>query len=90
MEIFGISNLLMNSLLVNDLVAKPPQAGNISYYNKTVSESLVADTGDYADISDEAYKLTILEGIKVPQVDTSSYKNDFNNMIVDYLNKDIS
>jgi|GEM_PF-5553756 len=89
MEISGLSYMLQNSLLVDNLISNPPETGDYSSYNSYLSSTLITDVEDYADISDEAYKLSILDGVQSPQSSTAPYNNDFNNMIVNYLNKDL-
>ena len=89
MEIPGYSTLRMNCLLVDNLVANPPAVQDYSPVNNLASSMLKSDISDYADISDEAYKLSIIDDIQVPQSPTSTYNNNFSNMIVNYLNKDL-
>lgn len=68
-ELTGYSNLLMNSLLVNNLLVSPVAYEPYSSYNDMLPDMLTTDISDYygedysLDISAEAYKLTLLEGL---------------------------
>jgi len=88
-EITGAANLMMNSLLVNNLVVNTPKLNDYNTFNSFVSDTLITDLEDYAEISDEAYKLTLLEDIKIPVSPTAAYNNNFSNMLINYLNRDL-
>ncbi len=89
MEIPGISTLSQDNLLVNNLLVSPPAINDFSTYNNFISGTLTTEPDDVVDISDEAYQLAILDGIEIPQSPTAAYNNDFNNLIVNYLNRDL-
>lgn len=91
--ISSLAYMLRNSLLTDYLLTAPPKVEGNGSFDAIVKKSVTTDTGDYedrAEISAEAYKRTILEGIKVPKSPTATYNNDVNNLVVNYLNKDIS
>lgn len=89
----SLASLRQNSLLSENLFTSPPKVGNFSSLDDIVKQSVTTDTTDledYAEISTEAYKRTILDGINIPKSSIASHNNNINNMLVDYLNKDIS
>lgn len=93
-QLAGYAYLLQNSLLTENLLTSPPKAGSYSSLDSVVRQSVTTsipgELEDTADISPEAYKKTLLDGIQIPKSPTAAYNNNFSNMLVDYLNRDIS
>ncbi len=88
MEILNSPTLLQNSLLVDNFFVNPPAVADYSAYSNMVTSSFTyKEVEDYVEISDEAYKKTILEGVRLVTSPTAYYNNDFNNLVVNYLNK---
>lgn len=75
-EIAGYSSLLMNSMLVDNLIVNPPTYTAYSSYDDMLPDILTTELADYDDyigedysveVSPEAYKLTIMEGLLPPR-----------------------
>ncbi|OGI01081.1 MAG: hypothetical protein A2Y25_04905 [Candidatus Melainabacteria bacterium GWF2_37_15] len=66
------SNLLMNSLLVDNMFVNPPVLPMYNSYNDMLPDMLTTEIDDYygeeytLDISPEAYKLSIIDGLLPP------------------------
>ena len=88
-ELTGAANLLKNSLLTDNLIVSPTKLNDYSTFNNFAASNLVTDVEDYADISPKAYELSLMENLEIPKSPNAAYNNNFSNMIVDYLNRDI-